>query len=544
MKCNDWIELDEALENSPRDLDATYERILDGIRPENHPRVIRILRWLTFSFENLYVEQVEQIFTVRGDEDKPDPDLLFNRRGCLQNGQNSLYEICSSLISITTNSSTTQKRVGLAHASVSDFIRKRSKPESSWVGRIQSDPHGAIARVCLAYLQQFDKSHVFDKALPPLARYAAQYWPDHALRATGGNESLIVQMESLFIKDGASKDIFENWVRVFDPDHPEDSPQLMKTASDIHAPWYYACLLGLDDVVKHHIKTCKDIVDSGRGFAGNGLQAAASRGHISTVRLLLEAGADVDFRITPKGHDALQIACWRGKEMVVELLLQKKAKTNSILPGGYWGYALQAAAYEGHKKIVEMLLDKGADPNAVGGAWDTPLTAASWERHEDIVRLLLNRGAKANTQGPRCGTALQAVSVEGNVQIAALLIDQGRAEVNAIAGGPECNGTALIAAAASGWLEVVELLLRKGADINLQAGPYGTPLIAAVVMGKRKMAEFLVSKGADVHAQAPNARYKDLDMAAEEPLSTETASDARLLRSSIVAWKAKYPRLP
>lgn len=86
------------------------------------------------------------------------------------------------------------------------------------------------------------------------------------------------------------------------------------------------------------------------------------------------------------------------------------------------------------------------------------------------------------------------------------------------------------------------MLLSEGAQINLQAGPYGTPLIAAVVMGKRKMAEFLLSEGADVHAQAPNARYKDVDMAAEEPLSTETASDARLLRSSIVAWKAKYPR--
>ena len=310
-KCNDWIALDEALENSPKDLDITYERILNAIKPENHPRVIRILRWLTFSFDNLYVEQVEQIFTVRGDEDESGSNLQFNRRGRLQNGQDSLYEICSSLISITTNSSTTQKRVDLAHASVSDFIRKRSKPESSWVGRISSDPHGAIARVCLAYLQQFDKSHVFDKApLPLLARYAAQYWSDHALRASDRNKSLTVQMKNLFINDGASKDMFENWVRIFDPDHPEDGPELTKTSSDIHAPWYYACLLGLDDVVQHHIETCKDIVDSWRGFAGNGLQAAASRDHISTVRLLLKAGADVNFRITPRAHDALQIACW------------------------------------------------------------------------------------------------------------------------------------------------------------------------------------------------------------------------------------------
>jgi hypothetical protein len=294
----------------PKDLNISYERIVNAIKPENHPRVTRILWWLTFSFDNIYVEQVEQIFTIRGDEDESGSNLQFNWRGRLQNGQDSFYEICSSLISIPTNPSTTQKGVGLAHASVSDFIRKRSVAESSWVCRIQRDPHGAIARACLAYLQQFAKSHVFDEApLPPLARYAAQYWSDHALRASDKNESLTMQMKNLFIKDGASKDMFENWVRIFDPDHPEDGPQLTKTSSGLRTPWYYACLLGLDDVVQHHIEAYKDIVDPGRGFAGNGLQAAASRGHVSTVRLLLEAGADVDFRITPRGHDALQIAC-------------------------------------------------------------------------------------------------------------------------------------------------------------------------------------------------------------------------------------------
>ena len=542
MKCKDWLELDEALQNSPEDLDVTYERILDAIKPDNHPHVIRILRWLTFSFENLYVQQVEQIFTVQGNEDEPGSNLQFNRRGRLQNGQESLYEICSSLISITFDSSTDQKRVGLAHASVSDFIRKRSKQEYRWVGRIQRDPHGAIARVCLVYLQQFDRSNVFDKlSLPPLARYAAQYWSDHALRSSNRNERLTMQVKMFFIKDGASKETFENWVRLFDPDHPEDGPQLTKTASDIHSPWYYACLLGLDDVVQHHIQSCKDIVDSGRGFAGNGLQAAASRGHLSTVRILLEAGADVNFRITPGAHDALQNACWKGNDTVVELLLRWNAKPSPEKPGGHWGYALQAAAYKGHEKIVKMLLDKGADPNAVGGAWDTALTAASWQRNEKMVRLLLSRGANANTQGPRCGTALQAVSAEGNVQIAALLIEQGGAEVNMIAGGPMSYGTALIAAAASGGLEVAKLLLRKGADINLQAGPYGTPLIAAVVMSKREIAEFLLSEGSDVHAQAPNAKYKDVITAAEEPLGTDSASIIISLRALIRTWMAKYP---
>ena len=57
-------------------------------------------------------------------------------------------------------------------------------------------------------------------------------------------------------------------------------------------------------------------------------------------------------------------------------------------------------------------------------------------------------------------------------------------------------GNALHAAATRGHKETVELLVSKGADVNLQGGHYGNALRAAAARGHKKMVELLISKGA------------------------------------------------
>ncbi|CUS08887.1 unnamed protein product, partial [Tuber aestivum] len=61
------------------------------------------------------------------------------------------------------------------------------------------------------------------------------------------------------------------------------------------------------------------------GFRGNALQAAASRGNESVVRLLLERGAEVNAQ------------------------------------GGFHGNALKAAKVSRHESIAQLLLSHGAD---------------------------------------------------------------------------------------------------------------------------------------------------------------------------------------
>jgi ankyrin repeat protein len=115
-----------------------------------------------------------------------------------------------------------------------------------------------------------------------------------------------------------------------------------------------------------------------RAAQGDGMTTlfyAAWAGDAQSVRLLLDAGADVSPRVkrlwaclTPL-HAALQ---QRHRE-VATLLLEHDADVNAFAAegGGYWPTPLQAAARWGTDDDVRWLLDHGALPNGGSAGADT-----------------------------------------------------------------------------------------------------------------------------------------------------------------------------
>ncbi|KAJ6559670.1 ankyrin repeat-containing domain protein [Mycena capillaripes] len=94
-------------------------------------------------------------------------------------------------------------------------------------------------------------------------------------------------------------------------------------------------------------------------------------------------------------------------------------------------------------------------------------------------------------------TAL-AAACSGNVQIVQLLLDNG-ANVN-VQGGE--YGFALQAAAWRGKAEIVQLLLDNGANVNAQGGKFGCALQAASAEGETEIVRLLLDNGANVNVQA------------------------------------------
>jgi len=103
--------------------------------------------------------------------------------------------------------------------------------------------------------------------------------------------------------------------------------------------------------------------------------------HADTCRLLLERGADVsvknDLEIT-----ALDVALANGWLAVAKLLVQHGADVNEQ------PYYLTRAAEDGHIEVVRFLLESGADPNRQDKEGDTALRHARREGHAEIVDLL------------------------------------------------------------------------------------------------------------------------------------------------------------
>lgn len=174
---------------------------------------------------------------------------------------------------------------------------------------------------------------------------------------------------------------------------------------------------------------------------------------------------------------------------------------------------LRWAIIFGNIEEVKELITAGADVNRkfnFGATHDiTPLyvlCAMGSGNHAEIGKLLIDAGANINEKF--LGTNLLHITAMkvGNKSITKFLIENGL-DVNEQIAPPsssEFRGlTPLHLAAGKGKIEVAEVLLENGAEMNLKASNLGyTPLHLAAINGQQTVAEFLVDKGAEVNPKS------------------------------------------
>lgn len=220
------------------------------------------------------------------------------------------------------------------------------------------------------------------------------------------------------------------------------------------------------------------------------LYLAAERGNLEMVQLLLARGAGLEHDGAGPGATPLMVASLHNHEAIVKVLIQKGAKFY-VNDGRS---ALTAATIGGHLNIVRLLLKSGAPVNVHGGKdYIRPAIAeACVHGRKEILELLLQHGQGVNhhTSPP-----LVFASMHGNIEMARMLLVKN-AEVDAFESTLGWN--ALMAAASSGYLELVELLLDHGADINLQGKGGSSPLGIAARQGHEKIVDLLLDRGANL----------------------------------------------
>lgn len=113
-------------------------------------------------------------------------------------------------------------------------------------------------------------------------------------------------------------------------------------------------------------------------------------GHLKVVKLLVEAGADVN-HTTKTSSTPLRAASFDGRLDIVKYLISHKA--NIHLANKYNNTCLMIAAFKGHLEVLECLLQEGANPNQKAHCGATALHFAAECGHLNIVRELLNNGA-------------------------------------------------------------------------------------------------------------------------------------------------------
>lgn len=159
---------------------------------------------------------------------------------------------------------------------------------------------------------------------------------------------------------------------------------------------------------------------------------------------------------------------------------------------------LDMAAHCDDIKTVNMLLNKGIDVNAKTKKGNTALMLAVSGQSIKSFDALIKHGASVNVLNKKNNSVLHCSAYEGNIEITKKLLHQSRQHLNT---KNKVGFTPLHIAAISNHVEVVEVLLKAGAKIDIQDNDGNTPLHRAIMNNQPEMVGFLIDQGADVEIE-------------------------------------------
>ncbi|PFE04498.1 hypothetical protein COE15_25735 [Bacillus cereus] len=160
---------------------------------------------------------------------------------------------------------------------------------------------------------------------------------------------------------------------------------------------------------------------------------------------------------------------------------------------------VMAATYHNHVETVKALIDAGANIELPDKNKENPFLYASKEGYVDIVKLTIDAGTNIRQTNRHGGTALISAAERGHVEVVKELVDRTDIDVNY---KNDFGWTALLKAIAVGngsenHKQIVQLLIDRGADVNMPDREGITPLQHAENRGFKEIANMLRVAGAN-----------------------------------------------
>ena len=461
-------------------MDETYRRILLQIDEDYRREAYVALQWLAFSLRPLTIAEVAEAIVVRPDSGTVSAEERLR-------DPHDILLICSSLVVLSE-----EGELRLAHYSVQEFLvseRIRKGPASTFAMAANS-ANRSMSETCLAHLfysNQLDTTADDPFGDLPLLRYSAQYWYSHAQNVPLESDRVKIDSLALKLLDPGNRVAMMNWLSIAAPDQVQRGPFFCKNIDWIGSPLYYASYCGLVDVA-HKLLAAGEDVNKMSGKYGSCLSAAACTGSMAMVRLLVESGAKLEGS-SIHFQDSLD-------ERLLDI--RQRNKPRQIVPdNASRGVGRLAQAFDMKEppshESADIQSDDDDDATALEQDWGLALQLAAATGETLEVKRLLGCTEAASENTVVIQNALQEAVFFGHKDIVESLLRRG-ADVNA-RGGP--FGTAMQAAARKKQHRIVEMLIKNG-YVGEESGP---PLHHAAWSGHAEVVQYLVDQGADIEAQ-------------------------------------------
>ncbi|XP_031418481.1 ankyrin repeat and SOCS box protein 15-like [Clupea harengus] len=224
---------------------------------------------------------------------------------------------------------------------------------------------------------------------------------------------------------------------------------------------------------------------------------AAKVGCTDILQLLLAHGGNLS-ETDQHGVTPMAVAAEYGQTEVLEILIQNGGDVNARAPNG--DTVLYDAAGSGNPDCIDLLLQHGANPNIASLSLQLPIHRAAYEGHYLALRIFIpittRKALRLSGQSP-----VHSAADGGHVQCLELLVRKGF-NVNAPLGTHisenygDLRRSALFFAISNGDVTCSEMLLNAGAKPDLD--PLSC-LLVAVRAGRYEIVKLLLAKQADVN---------------------------------------------
>ena len=226
-----------------------------------------------------------------------------------------------------------------------------------------------------------------------------------------------------------------------------DNPQVLGLLGDL--------LYMTEQDSKHYYKLYYSIVKEDTKMVN-----AVIKKDIKHVEILLSCGAYVDQRDDKYGSTALMFAVQKGDFKITKLLLENGANID-LTSNTHYNTVFNFAVQNININILQLLLTKGLDINTKHNkCGSTALIFAIKQNNLQVVKYLLKLGADIDE------SVFDSAMINMNINIIYLLLDYGL-DINMR--HTKYKSTAIMFATQQNNIDLVELLLLRGADVSLKA---------------------------------------------------------------------------